>query len=58
MMNPTAPPWQINNGRGPNRGTGVFRFSILSSLYVAATSPPILADSEPSLNFSIDKTRL
>jgi len=39
MINPTAPQWQVDSGKEPSRKTKVFRFSMLSSLYVAASMP-------------------
>ena len=39
MINPTASPWQVGSGRAPSRKTKIFRFSMLSSLYVAASMP-------------------
>jgi radical SAM superfamily enzyme YgiQ (UPF0313 family) len=59
MINPTALPWRVNNGKGPSRGTRVFRFSMLTSLYVAAAMPPYVEtqivdeDVEP-VNFDSD----
>jgi radical SAM superfamily enzyme YgiQ (UPF0313 family) len=39
LVNPTAPEWRVEVGRPPRRRTRVFRFSMLSSLYVAAAMP-------------------
>lgn len=40
LINPTAPQWRAHNNHIPYRRTKVFRFSMLSSLYVAAAMPP------------------
>jgi radical SAM superfamily enzyme YgiQ (UPF0313 family) len=40
LINPTAEEWRAGEGRPPNRRTRVFRFSMLSSLSVAAAMPP------------------
>jgi radical SAM superfamily enzyme YgiQ (UPF0313 family) len=40
LVNPTAPQWQVKPGRKPRRSTKTFRFSMLPSLYVAASLPP------------------
>jgi len=39
MINPTAEPWRVENRSNPTRKTQIFRFSMLSSLYVAAAMP-------------------
>lgn len=39
LINPTAPQWRVYNNHTPYRRTKVFRFSMLSSLYVAAAMP-------------------
>jgi radical SAM superfamily enzyme YgiQ (UPF0313 family) len=39
MINPTAPQWQVDSGKAPSRKTKMFRFSMLTSLYVAASMP-------------------
>jgi radical SAM superfamily enzyme YgiQ (UPF0313 family) len=39
MINPTASQWHVDNGKAPSRKTKMFRFSMLSSLYVAASMP-------------------
>jgi radical SAM superfamily enzyme YgiQ (UPF0313 family) len=39
LINPTAPFWQVERGKDPSRKTQAFRFSMLSSLYVAASVP-------------------
>jgi radical SAM superfamily enzyme YgiQ (UPF0313 family) len=38
LINPTAPEWRVGPGERP-RGSRYFRFSMLSSLYVAAAMP-------------------
>jgi len=38
LINPTAPEWRVGAGEHP-RGSRYFRFSMLSSLYVAAAMP-------------------
>ncbi len=59
LVNPTAPQWQVTSGKGPRRGTKTFRFSMLPSLYVAASLPPdvkaqiIDEDVEP-IDFNTD----
>ena len=40
LVNPTASPWRVEKGDKPPRGTKVFRFSMLTSLSVAASAPP------------------
>jgi len=40
LINPTAPQWRIKGWEIPNRRIRAFRFSMLSSLYVAASMPP------------------
>lgn len=39
LINPTAPQWQMSDGRDPNKKTKMFRFAMLSSLCVAASMP-------------------
>ncbi len=39
LINPTSARWRVQAGERP-RGPRVFRFSMLSSLYVAASMPP------------------
>lgn len=39
MINPTAQQWRVDSGKMPSRKTKIFRFSMLSSLYVAASMP-------------------
>jgi len=59
LINPTAPQWRIDNGGPPRRSTRVFRFSMLSSLSVAAAMPSYVEtqiideDVEP-INFDTD----
>ena len=38
LVNPTSPTWRVGAGERP-RGSRFFRFSMLSSLYVAAAMP-------------------
>lgn len=40
LVNPTAPQWRIGAGASASKKTQLFRFSMLSSLYVAAALPP------------------
>jgi radical SAM superfamily enzyme YgiQ (UPF0313 family) len=40
LINPTAPQWRVRPGGTASWKTQVFRFSMLSSLYVAAALPP------------------
>ena len=40
LVNPTSPEWRVRPGQPPSRSTQMFRFSMLSSLYVAAAVPP------------------
>jgi radical SAM superfamily enzyme YgiQ (UPF0313 family) len=40
LINPTAPQWRVRPGGTASWKTRVFRFSMLSSLYVAAALPP------------------
>ncbi|MGB2986598.1 MAG: radical SAM protein [Phycisphaerae bacterium] len=39
LINPTSPVWRVRNGERP-RQSRFFRFSVLPSLYVAASMPP------------------
>ncbi|MFH0991468.1 MAG: radical SAM protein [bacterium] len=39
LINPTAPEWRVTSGKGPLKKTQIFRYSMLSSLYVAAAMP-------------------
>ena len=39
LINPTSPLWRVNANQRP-RNSRVFRFSMLPSLYVAASMPP------------------
>lgn len=39
-INPAPPHWRVTGPEGPRSATRVFRFSMLSSLYVAASLPP------------------
>jgi radical SAM superfamily enzyme YgiQ (UPF0313 family) len=40
LVNPTAPQWRVGGSGSASRRTQIFRFSMLSSLYVAAALPP------------------
>ena len=40
LINPTARYWRMEDKTHPRRATQVFRFSMLTSLYVAAAMPP------------------
>ncbi len=40
LINPTAAQWRVKDREIPNRRIRAFRFSMLSSLYVAASMPP------------------
>ena len=39
LINPTAPYWRVDRGKSPKKSTKMFRFSMLSSLTVAAAMP-------------------
>jgi radical SAM superfamily enzyme YgiQ (UPF0313 family) len=39
LINPTSPNWRVQKGVRPRKSTQMFRFSMLSSLYVAAAVP-------------------
>ncbi len=39
LINPTATPWRVGQGRRPSRKTQIFRYSMLTSLYVASAMP-------------------
>jgi radical SAM superfamily enzyme YgiQ (UPF0313 family) len=59
LINPTAHPWRVGQGKQPSSGTRVFRYSMLSSLYVAAAVPPdvhveILDEEIEPVNFDTD----
>ncbi|MFC1544326.1 B12-binding domain-containing radical SAM protein [Gemmatimonadota bacterium] len=59
LINPTASEWRTDGGRNPSRRTRVFRFSMLSSLYVAAAMPSgvgttILDEDIEPIDFSAD----
>jgi len=59
LINPTAHAWRIGHGERPSGGTRVFRYSMLSSLYVAAAVPPditveILDEEIEPINFDTD----
>jgi radical SAM superfamily enzyme YgiQ (UPF0313 family) len=41
LINPTASFWQVERGKNPSKKTQAFRFSMLSSLYVAAAVSPL-----------------
>ena len=40
LINPAAPQWRARPGTRPPLATRIFRFSMLSSLCVAAAAPP------------------
>ena len=40
LINPTSEHWRVAPGHRPRMATRTFRFSMLSSLYVAAAMPP------------------
>jgi radical SAM superfamily enzyme YgiQ (UPF0313 family) len=40
LINPTAAAWRVQRSASPPRATRIFRFSMLSSLYVATAMPP------------------
>lgn len=58
LINPTSPLWRIENNQAP-KNSSVFRFSMLSSLYVAAAMPEFVQtqiideDIEP-IDFNTD----
>jgi radical SAM superfamily enzyme YgiQ (UPF0313 family) len=59
LINPTAPEWRAKPDGTPSAKTLIFRFSMLSSLYVAASLPSdvvpqILDEDVDSLNFNTD----
>lgn len=39
LINPTAPEWRVTAGDVPGKKTQIFRYSMLTSLYVAAAMP-------------------
>ena len=58
LINPTSPIWRVHEGENP-RGSRFFRFSMLSSLSVAAAMPPYvktrITDEEiEPINFNTD----
>ena len=58
LINPTAPEWRIGAGEQP-RASRYFRFSMLSSLYVAAAMPPyveteIVDEDLGPIDFAVD----
>lgn len=59
LINPTAPQWRVPSGGASSRRTRFFRFSMLSSLYVAAALPadvtPTIVDEEiEAIDFGVD----
>lgn len=42
MINPTADRWRVGVGKSPRKKTRIFRYSMLSSLCVAAAMPPFV----------------
>ena len=58
LINPTSPTWRVHPGERP-RAARYFRFSMLSSLYVAAAMPPyvqirIIDEEVEALDFNMD----
>jgi len=59
LINPTAPEWRITNGKRPRKRTRIFRYSMLSSLYVAAAMPAsvetrIVDEEVEAIDFTTD----
>jgi radical SAM superfamily enzyme YgiQ (UPF0313 family) len=59
LINPTSDNWRIQPGATPGKSTQIFRFSMLSSLYVAAAVPPpfqtVIVDEEiEPIDFDVD----
>jgi radical SAM superfamily enzyme YgiQ (UPF0313 family) len=59
LINPAAPQWRVHPGSRPPLATRIFRFSMLSSLYVAAAAPPgvetrILDEEVEPVDFDAD----
>ena len=59
LINPTSSNWRVQPGTLPRKSTQMFRFSMLSSLYVAAAVPPpfqtVIVDEETeSFDFDSD----
>lgn len=59
LINPAAPQWRVRPGSRPPLATRIFRFSMLSSLYVAAAAPPgvetrILDEEVEPVDFDTD----
>jgi radical SAM superfamily enzyme YgiQ (UPF0313 family) len=59
LINPAAPQWRVRRGSRPPLATRIFRFSMLSSLYVAAAAPPgvetrILDEEVEPVDFDTD----
>jgi radical SAM superfamily enzyme YgiQ (UPF0313 family) len=59
LINPTSPDWRVTQGTVPRKRTRMFRFSMLSSLYVAASIPPpfqtVIVDEEvESFDFDME----
>lgn len=58
LINPTSPLWRVRGGERP-RGSRYFRFSMLPSLYVAASMPAnvetqIIDEDVESIDFDVD----
>ena len=58
LINPTSPTWRVKPGERP-RAARYFRFSMLSSLYVAAAMPSyvqtrIIDEEVEALDFNMD----
>ena len=58
LVNPTSPTWRVDAGERP-RGSPLFRFSMLSSLYVAAAMPSyvdtrIIDEEIEPIDFEVD----
>ncbi len=59
LINPTAPCWRVEPGQRPAKRTRIFRYSMLSSLYVAAALPAnvevqIIDEEIEPINFESD----
>jgi len=59
LINPTAPEWRITAANGPRKKTQIFRYSMLSSLYVAAAMPAsvktkIVDEDVEAIDFNTD----
>lgn len=59
LINPTAPYWRVDKDHPPKKSTRMFRFSMLSSLTVAAAMPPevetrIIDEEVEPINYDTD----